>query len=71
MSSSVQIKVEDSVKRLDVNCKVLIDCLLEHSDGRYSNIKNKKSAWKLVVADFAIRTGLSYDKKSLHLRCGY
>ena len=65
MSSSVQIKVEGSVKWIDVNRKVLIDCLLEHSDGRYSNIKNKKSAWKLVVADFAIKTGLSYDKKIL------
>ena len=53
------------MKWIDVNRKVLIDCLLEHSDGRYSNIKNKKSAWKLVVADFAIKTGLSYDKKIL------
>ena len=53
------------MKWIDMNRKVLIDCLLEHSDGRYSNIKNKKSAWKLVVADFAIRTGLSYDKKIL------
>ena len=49
MSSSVQIKVEGSVKWIDVNRKVLIDYLLEHSDGRYANIKNKKSAWKLVV----------------------
>ena len=65
MSSSVQIKVEGSVKWLDVNRKVLIQCLLEHSDGRYSNIKNKKSAWKLVVADFTLKTGLPYDKKIL------
>ena len=65
MSSSVQIKAEGSVKWIDVNRKVLIDCLLEHSDGTYSNIKNKKSAWKLVVADFATKTGLSYDKKIL------
>ena len=65
MSSSVQIQVEGSVKWLDVNRKVLIECLLEHSDGRYSNIKNKKSAWKLVVADFTLKTGLLYDKKTL------
>ena len=65
MASSVQIKIEGSVKWLDVNRKVLIDCLLEHSDGRYSNIKNKKCAWKSVVADFNARTGLKYEKKIL------
>ena len=65
MASSVPTKVEGSVKWLDVNRKVLIDCLLEHSDGRYPNIKNKKSAWKSVVADFNLKTGLKYEKKIL------
>ena len=65
MASSIQIKIEGSVKWLDVNRKVLIDCLLEHSDGRYSNIKNKKCAWKSVVADFNARTGLKCEKKIL------
>ena len=50
---------------LDVNRKVLIDYLAEHSGGRYSNLKNKKSAWKLVVVDFNLKTGLSYDKPVL------
>ena len=65
MTSQVHIKVEGSVKWLDVNRKVLIDCLAEHSGGRYSNLKNKKSAWKSVVADFNLKTGLSYDKPVL------
>lgn len=65
MTTKVHIKVEGSVKWLDVNRKMFIDCLAEHSGGRYSSLKNKKSAWKLVVADFNVKTGLSYDKQVL------
>ena len=66
MTTKVHIKVEGSVKWLDVNRKVLIECLAEHSGGRYSSLKNKKSAWKLVVADFNVKTGLSLQASPRH-----
>ena len=65
MTTPVAGKTEASVKWLDVNRKVLIDCIAEHSDGRYSNMKNSKTAWKSVVVDFKTKTGLPYDKKIL------
>ena len=36
----------------DCNKKVLIDALVHHSDGRFSNLVNDKKKWDAVVNDF-------------------
>ena len=41
----------------DVNKRVLIDALILHSGGRYSNLANAIGKWNLIVADFQSATG--------------
>ena len=41
----------------DANKGVLIDALVRHSDGRYSNLSNAKGKWRLIVSDFESATG--------------
>ena len=41
----------------DANKGVLIDALVRHSEGRYSNLSNAKGKWRLIVSDFESATG--------------
>jgi hypothetical protein len=41
----------------DVNNYVLITALVQHSNGRYSNLANARGKWALVVSDFEKGTG--------------
>lgn len=43
----------------DCNKKVLIDALVYHSDGRFSNLVNDKKKWDAVVNDFNLKTSKS------------
>jgi hypothetical protein len=42
---------------IDSNKKALLDVLMEISDGRFSNMTNKKAKWDLALEIFNRRTG--------------
>jgi hypothetical protein len=43
---------DPTVMWTDVNKHVLITALVQHSNGRFSNLANAKGKWALVVSDF-------------------
>lgn len=57
------------MKWIDSNRRILINLLLKHSNGGYSNMANSKSSWTNVVTEFNEETGLKYDKKVLITQC--
>jgi hypothetical protein len=62
-------KKETVAKWHDSNRKVLISSLVTHSKGRFANLSNDKTAWKKIVVDFNLRTGLDYNKGMLTTQC--
>ena len=62
-------KKETVAKWHDSNRKVPISSLVTHSKGRFANLSNDKTAWKKIVVDFNLRTGLDYNKGMLTTQC--